>query len=42
MLRKFLAAIFLLASPALSATSGADSRFIPQPISEQTVFETAF
>jgi hypothetical protein len=32
----------LLASPAVSATSVADSRFIPQPISEQTVFETAF
>jgi threonylcarbamoyladenosine tRNA methylthiotransferase MtaB len=32
----------LLASPAVSATSVADSRFILQPISEQTVFQTAF
>jgi threonylcarbamoyladenosine tRNA methylthiotransferase MtaB len=32
----------LLASPALSATSAADSQFIPLPIPEQPVLETAF
>jgi threonylcarbamoyladenosine tRNA methylthiotransferase MtaB len=32
----------LLASPALSTTSGVDSRFMPLPISNQPILETAF